>query len=71
MKEDLIVCVLSLFVLGVYICQTVYAFFKDEDSLSVQSFWWTVLSFLGLYTVSLFSFMYELARMILLKMIGG
>lgn len=71
MKEDLIVCVLSLFVLGVYICQTAYAFFKDEDSLSVQSFWWTVLSFLGLYTVSLFSFMYELARMILLKMIGG
>lgn len=71
MKEDLIVFVLSLFVLGVYICQTVYAFFKDEDSLSVQSFWWTVLSFLGLYTVSLFSFMYELARMILLKMIGG
>ena len=71
MKEDLIVCVLSLFVLGIYICQTVYAFFKDEDSLSVQSFWWTVLSFLGLYTVSLFSFMYKLARMILLKIIGG
>lgn len=70
MKTNLIVCVLGYFFLGTYICQAVYRFCKDEDTLCVRQFWRTVLSFLGLCAISFLPVLFKCIKMLIFKVLS-